>query len=54
MHLYLELNAVKQSKVGWRNIQTTLTTIRDNPIELLKTVSGLMHDTVRAKYPYLI
>ena len=30
------------------------TTIRDNPIELLKTVSGLMHDTVRAKDPYLI
>ena len=28
------------------------TTIRDNPIELLKTVSVLMHDTVRAKYPY--
>ena len=28
------------------------TTIRDNAIELLKTVSVLMHDTVRAKYPY--
>ena len=28
------------------------TTIRDNPIELLTTVSVLMHDTVRAKYPY--
>ena len=28
------------------------TTIRHNPIELLKTVSVLMHDTVRAKYPY--
>ena len=28
------------------------TTIRDNPIELLKTESVLMHDTVRAKYPY--
>jgi hypothetical protein len=27
-------------------------TIRDNPIELLKAVSILMHDTVRAKYPY--
>ena len=29
------------------------TTIRDNPIELLETVSVLMHDTVRAKYPYV-
>ena len=28
------------------------TTIRDNPIELLKIVSVLMHDTIRAKYPY--
>ena len=28
------------------------TTIRNTPIELLKTVSVLMHDTVRAKYPY--
>ena len=27
-------------------------TIRDDPIELLKTVSILMHDPVRAKYPY--
>ncbi|KAL7577498.1 hypothetical protein ACA910_004779 [Epithemia clementina (nom. ined.)] len=26
--------------------------IRDNPIELLKIVSVLMHDTVRARYPY--
>ncbi|KAL7573431.1 hypothetical protein ACA910_013750 [Epithemia clementina (nom. ined.)] len=26
--------------------------IRDNPIELLKTVSVLMHNTVRARYPY--
>ena len=28
------------------------TTIRDDPIELLKTINILMHDTVRAKYPY--
>ena len=28
------------------------TTIRHDPIELLKTVSVLMHDTTRAKYPY--
>ena len=28
------------------------TTIRNNPIELLKTVSLLIHDTVSAKYPY--
>ena len=28
------------------------TRIRDDPIELLKTVDVLMHDTVRAKYPY--
>ena len=28
------------------------TTIRDDPIELLKTINMLMHDTVRAKYPY--
>ena len=27
-------------------------TIRDNPIELLKTIRILMHDTVRARYPY--
>ena len=27
-------------------------TIRDDPIELLKTINILMHDTVRAKYPY--
>jgi hypothetical protein len=26
--------------------------IRDDPIELLSTISILMHDTVRAKYPY--
>ena len=26
--------------------------IRDNPIELLKTIRVLMHDTVRARYPY--
>ena len=28
------------------------TKIRDDPIELLKTINILMHDTVRAKYPY--
>ena len=28
------------------------TTIRNNPIELLKTVSLLIHDTVSAKHPY--
>ena len=28
------------------------TTMRDDPIELLKTINILMHDTVRAKYPY--
>ena len=28
------------------------TTIRDDPIELLKTINMLMHDTVRAEYPY--
>ena len=28
------------------------TTIRDDPIELLKTINMLMDDTVRAKYPY--
>ena len=28
------------------------TKIRDNPIELLTTISVLMHDTVRARYPY--
>ena len=28
------------------------TTIRDDPIEVLKTINILMHDTVRAKYPY--
>ena len=28
------------------------TTIRDDPIELLKTVNVLMHDTVTVKYPY--
>ena len=28
------------------------TTIRDDPIELLKTINILMHDTVRAKFPY--
>ena len=28
------------------------TTIRDDPIELLNTVNVLMHDSVRAKYPY--
>ena len=27
-------------------------TIRDDPIELLKIINKLMHDTVRAKYPY--
>jgi hypothetical protein len=27
-------------------------TICDDPIELLKAISVLMHDTVRAKYPY--
>ena len=27
-------------------------TICDNPIELLKTIRILMHDTVRARYPY--
>ena len=26
--------------------------IRDDPIELLKTMNVLMHDTVRAKHPY--
>jgi len=26
--------------------------IRDNPIELLKTIRVLMHDMVRARYPY--
>ena len=28
------------------------TTLRDDPIELLKTINILMHDTIRAKYPY--
>ena len=28
------------------------TTIIDDPIELLKTMNILMHDTVRVKYPY--
>ena len=27
-------------------------TIRDDPIELLKTINILMHDTVKAQYPY--
>ena len=28
------------------------TKIRDDPIELLKAIESLMHDTVRAKYPF--
>ena len=27
--------------------------IKDNPIELLKAIRGLTHDTVRAQYPYV-
>ena len=27
-------------------------TIQDNPIELLKYIKVLMHDPVRARYPY--
>ena len=43
-------NKTMQSRV--EEHKDYLTTIRDNPIELLKKIKILMHDPVRSKYPF--